>query len=100
MLKKTKLKQIATAYYFVLGFILITQILTTVFKLSQTIAYQHRISALQTQKQILSKEKENVQIQISQLSSLSANQSLVDDEYIPISSIYVIPSDQTLALHY
>jgi cell division protein FtsB len=100
MSKKTNFKKIANLYYFILGFALITQILTTVFKLSQTISYQHRISALQTQKQILSKEQEEIQVEISRLSSLSVNQFQVTDEFVPISTVYIIPADQTLALKY
>jgi|GEM_PF-1664075 len=98
MLKKINFKRVAKVYYLVLGFALISQVVTTVFKLSQTISYQHRISVLQTQKQTLTKEQEEIQIEISQLSSLRADRHPEVDEFVPISTVYIIQADHTLAL--
>lgn len=98
MSKKNKLKTFIKLYYFILAFALVSQLLMTAFKLSQTISYQQRISALESQRRQLSREQEEIQIQLGKMSSLSLNQEQLTEKYQPISSVFVIPTDAPLAL--
>lgn len=98
MPKKAQLKPGIKLYYALIVLVLLFQTLATVIKLSQTIAYQHRISALQTQKQQLIQQNEEVEVQLGKLNSLVAVKEKAVTQYIPISAVVVLPADQSLAL--
>lgn len=97
-MKKTKINKLIKLYYLVLILVLAYQTITTVFKLSQTIAYQDRIGALQARKQELVREQEEYEVELGEMTSLISLREKATEEYVPISNIIIISADQPLAL--
>jgi hypothetical protein len=97
-MKKTKINKLIKLYYLVLILFLVHQTISTIFKLSQTIAYQDRIGALQARKQELVREQERLEVELGETTSLSSLREKAIEEYIPISNIIIISADQPLAL--
>ncbi len=97
-MKKTRIHKIINLYYAVLAIVFVAYIVTTLFQLSQTISYQHQISALQERQRQLSIQQEQVELELADANSLARIQAQVEQEYKPISSVIVIEADQTLAL--
>ena len=97
-MKKTNKAKIIKIYYFALLLIVLFQTVTTVYKLSQTIAYQDRITALQSKKQQLIKEQEQIELELARTNSLAQLKEQAQDEYIPITNVVIISADQPLAL--
>ncbi len=100
MLAKIKSEKIIRAYYLIIAAILLSQVVLTVFRFSQTIVYQHRISTIQSQYQKLNKEYEELQLKVAAANSLQTTQAQLDDEFNPITAVHIISSEHPLALKF
>ncbi len=95
MTKSTKLLKV---YYIFLGLLLLGQASLTVFKLGQTVRYQHRISQLQQQKKELLNRQQEIEAELGLTSSLALNQSQIEEGYVNINAPLQLSSTQALAL--
>lgn len=95
---KPKSTHLIKLYYGLILAALISQASLTVFKLSQTVRYQDRITQLQQQKQELLAEQRKIEAKLGVTSSLALNQASLKDNYETIDQPIHLTSTQIVAL--
>jgi len=95
---KLKTTKIIKAYYIFLLALVVSQAISTVFGLSQTIYYQKQLNQLQTEHHNLLTKKLELEKELSQELSLSANSLTATKDFEPIQNPLVIKDDHRVAL--
>jgi hypothetical protein len=91
--------QLAKIYYLIALLAVVSQAVLTVFRLGQTVNYQHQIHQLQQRKQSLVKKHNQLNQQLGTELSLVKTQVGLNQDYQAIEQPVVIATqDQTLAL--
>ncbi|MGD9129065.1 MAG: hypothetical protein PVJ09_01055 [Candidatus Woesebacteria bacterium] len=93
-----KIKQLTiSSYYLILLGATLLQILSSVFRLSQTIISSSTLAALEQEKESLAKKENELKLELSQKISLAKNQNEEENDYQIIGQVILINTDKKLA---
>lgn len=95
---KFKKNKIIKTYYIFLLALVVTQAISTVFGLSQTIYYQKQLNRLESKHRSLLIESIKLEKELSQELSLSSNTQTATKEFESIQKPLVIKADHRVAL--